>query len=127
MIPWFDLYGTLRFCAIYTLPLSQGKDVNSKHWTGPQHVSRDGSVRKSVGAPDSSVQLGDGNPARGRCQGACHKEQSTGMKRTWPSETAQDPVAMHKVLCWLPWYSGDTAPSSVLMHSIRTSQIEIYV
>lgn len=101
-----------------TLPLSKGRSAKSKPWTGPQHVTRDGSVRKSIDAPDSSVQLVDGGSAGSRCQGARHKPQSAGMKTTWPSETAHGPVDTDEVPCWLPWCSEDIVPSSVLMHTI---------
>lgn len=123
-----------NFVLTVTLPLPKGWDAKSKPWTGPQHETRDGSLR-FIDAPDSSVQLVDGDPASGQCREACHTPQSAGTKRTWPSETAQGPVDTDEVLLWRSWYSEDTVPSSVLMHSIfrhispvivRMPQIEIW-
>lgn len=81
-------------------------------------MSRDGSMGRFIDAPDSSVQLADGDPASSQCLEAWHTQQGAGTKRTWPSETAHGPVDTDEVLRWRSRCSEDIVPSSVLMHSI---------
>lgn len=69
-----------NFVRTVALPLSKGWDAKSKPWTGPHHVTRDGSMRRFIDAPDSSVQLVDGDPVSSQC----HTQRVLGRKEPGP-------------------------------------------